>query len=95
MSLGQSGPWTTVPWTNVSTPKIPLDRVQSNRQYFFDLLGNAETKYSMIIQIESKLNTKQGFNTIIHHQVPSRYTSGVWGGRVHIKKIQTTQSTQI
>ena len=20
MSLGQSGPWTTVPWTNVATP---------------------------------------------------------------------------
>ena len=22
MSLGQSGPWTAVPWTNVSTPNI-------------------------------------------------------------------------
>ena len=23
MSLGQNCPWTTVPWTNVATPKLP------------------------------------------------------------------------
>ena len=24
MSVGQSGPWTTVPWTNVSTPLLQV-----------------------------------------------------------------------
>ena len=42
MSLGQSGPWTTVPWTNVSTPTNQTKNTKNRKVSFCPQLGTAQ-----------------------------------------------------
>ena len=55
MSLGQSGPWTTVPWTNVSTPFVMADQ---RLGHIFPVVSLVQFMINNSKSIHSKNSTK-------------------------------------